>query len=383
MPESLRYRRPLFGGGWEGEVNPFLLCGAGGFIPPQPFPFGESPERGRPLSDWSIGKATPHILGIPTSLGGSVVTYVAIYCRLSREDKEAKDESESIQNQKQLLLRYAKENGWNVYKIYVDEDYSGADSGRPAFSQLLQDAERRLFSAVLCKTQSRFTRNIEDVERYIHGRFLELGIRFIAPLDNIDTAVRGNKKQRQLSGLINEWYLEDLSENIKTVFDLKRRNGQFIGSFPPFGYQKDPGDHNKLVVDPEAAGVVELIFRLYLRGYSPQQIADHLNAEGVPNPTDYKRLQGSPYQNGRQKYEGAGWNRTSIRRILQNQTYAGNMVQGKRQKASYKSKVLLSVPEDRWIIVKNTHPPIVSKSLFTRAQKLQALSARGGKDKEE
>ena len=140
----------------------------------------------------------------------------AIYCRLSEEDRNRGDaDSLSIQNQKSMLVSYAAAHDWEVYAIYSDDDYAGADRRRPAFNRLLKDAEARRFDIVLCKTQSRFTREMELVEKYIHGLFPLWGIRFVSIVDNADTASPGNKKARQISGLVNEWYLEDMSENIR------------------------------------------------------------------------------------------------------------------------------------------------------------------------
>ena len=136
------------------------------------------------------------------------------------------------------------ERGWDIYHIYCDEDYSGADRLRPDFNRMIQAAKEKQFQIILCKSQSRFTRDMELVEKYIHGLFPIWGIRFIAIADNADTEVKGNKKARQINGLVNEWYLEDLSENIRMVFDMKRRQGRYIGGFPIYGYQKDPKDHN-------------------------------------------------------------------------------------------------------------------------------------------
>ncbi|MEG1850355.1 MAG: recombinase family protein, partial [Oscillospiraceae bacterium] len=196
--------------------------------------------------------------------------------------------SESIQNQKSLLIKYAVEKGWDIYKIYCDEDFSGADSQRPDFNLMLTAAEGRKFNVVLCKTQSRFTRDMELVEKYIHGKFPLWGIRFVAIADNVDTDVKGNKKARQINGLINEWYLEDLSENIRMVLDSKRRDGQYIGGFPLYGYRADPADKHHLVIDQEAATVVRQIFQWSLEGEGKQRIAARLNAQGVPSPTKYK-----------------------------------------------------------------------------------------------
>ena len=163
------------------------------------------------------------------------------------------------------------ERGWDIYHIYCDEDYSGADRLRPDFNRMIQAAKEKQFQIILCKSQSRFTRDMELVEKYIHGLFPIWGIRFIAIADNADTEVKGNKKARQINGLVNEWYLEDLSENIRMVFDMKRRQGRYIGGFPVYGYQKDPKDHNHLIIEPEAAQVVRQIFRWSLEGHGKQE----------------------------------------------------------------------------------------------------------------
>jgi len=160
----------------------------------------------------------------------------AIYCRLSNEDADKSDESESIANQKLLLMEYAVSQGFIIHKIYSDDDCSGLDRARPQFNQMLADARNGLFNIILCKTQSRFTRDMELVEKYIHGLFNDWHIRFIGLIDNVDTNVKGNKKARQIYAMINEWYSEDLSENIRAVFRRKMRDGQFLGSFAPFGY---------------------------------------------------------------------------------------------------------------------------------------------------
>ena len=145
---------------------------------------------------------------------------VAIYCRLSEEDRDKKskdDDSLSIQNQKDILSAYAFRQGWSIYRIYSDDNYSGSDRNRPEFNQMIEDAKAHKFDIVLCKTQSRFTREMELVEKYIHDLFPRLGIRFVSVVDNIDTDMAGNKKARQINGLMNEWYLEDMSDSIKSA----------------------------------------------------------------------------------------------------------------------------------------------------------------------
>ena len=192
---------------------------------------------------------------------------VAIYCRLSEEDRNKQfetDDSNSIQNQKSMLLQYAMEQGWELYNIYSDDDYTGSDRRRPEFNRLLKDAEQHRFDIILCKTQSRFTRELELVEKYIHGLFPIWGIRFISIVDNADTANKGNKKSRQINGLVNEWYLEDMSENIRSVLTNRRKNGFHIGAFALYGYKKDPNQKGHLIIDEEAAQVVRRIFDMTL-----------------------------------------------------------------------------------------------------------------------
>ena len=279
---------------------------------------------------------------------------VAIYVRLSKEDDDVrkqisgKQESESIQNQKSLLIQYAVERGYDIYNIYTDEDYSGADRDRPAFSRLIQDASQHKFDIVLAKSQSRFTRDMELVERYLHGKFPEWGIRFIALVDHADTNDASNKKARQINGLINEWYLEDLSINVRTVLTHKCQSGQHIGSFAPYGYAKDPADHNHLVIDPVAAAVVRRIFSMVLSGYGASRIAKTLNEEGIPNPTRYKQQQGLNFAPCQKSRVPGLWSTASVRTILTNQTYTGDLVQGRHKKASYKSKKIVTLPKDKW-----------------------------------
>ena len=215
---------------------------------------------------------------------------VAIYCRLSEEDRNKQhetDDSNSIQNQKSMLIQYVLEQGWEVYNIYSDDDYTGSDRRRPEFNKLLNDAEHRKFDIILCKTQSRFTRELELVEKYIHGLFPIWGIRFISIVDNADTANKGNKKSRQINGLVNEWYLEDMSENIRSVLTDRRKNGFHIGAFALYGYKKDPEQKGHLIIDEEAAAVVREVFTLFSQGYGKTAIARMLNDRGIPNPTEY------------------------------------------------------------------------------------------------
>ena len=303
---------------------------------------------------------------------------VAIYCRLSQEDRNKvheTDDSESIQNQKSMLLDYIqRQEEWELYDIYSDDDYTGSDRNRPAFNRLLTDAKERRFDIILCKTQSRFTRELELVEKYIHGLFPLWGIRFVSIVDNADTDNKGNKKSRQINGLVNEWYLENMSDNIKSVLLNRRMNGYHVGSFALYGYQKDPQAKGHLIIDEEAAGVVREIFALYAQGYGKTTIARMLNDRGIPNPSEYKHQCGLHYRHAMQL--GSYWRYHTIGYILTNEFYIGNMVQGKSSSISYKTKKQKPLPKSEWCVVEGTHEPIIDRELWDRVQKMGAERAK-------
>ena len=268
-----------------------------------------------------------------------------------------------------MLLQYAMEQGWELYNIYSDDDYTGSDRRRPEFNHLLKDAEQRKFDIILCKTQSRFTRELELVEKYIHGLFPIWGIRFISIVDNADTANKGNKKSRQINGLVNEWYLEDMSENIRSVLTNRRENGFHIGAFALYGYKKDPDQKGHLIIDEEAAAVVREVFTLFSQGYGKTAIARMLNDRGIPNPTEYKRLHGLRYQQPKAK-NSTLWKYFAISDMLINEIYIGNMVQGKYGSVSYKTKQNKPRPKEEWYRVEGTHEPIIDRELWDRVQAL-------------
>lgn len=303
---------------------------------------------------------------------------VAIYCRLSEEDRNKKqetDDSNSIQNQKAMLLEYAIQQGWDVYSIYSDDNYTGADRNRPEFKRLLEDAEEHRFDIILCKSQSRFTRELELVEKYINGLFAVWGIRFVSLIDNADTANKGNKKIRQVNGMINEWYLEDMSENIRAVLTNRRKNGFHIGAFALYGYQKDPEQKGHLIIDEEAAAIVREVFTLFSQGYGKTAIARMLNERGVPNPTEYKRLHGLRYQQPKRK-NSTLWKYFAISDMLTNEIYIGNMVQGKYGSVSYKTKQNKPRPKDDWYRVEGTHEAIIDRDLWDLVQSIIASRAK-------
>lgn len=309
----------------------------------------------------------------------------ALYCRLSVEDRFKTGESESIQNQRSILLEYAEAHGFNVYKIYCDEDYSGLDDERPAFVSMLEAARQGLFSAIICKSQSRFSRSIETAEKYLHREFPIWGIRFISIIDNVDTAYSSGKRARQINSLVNEWYCEELSQSIRAVFRQKMEQGLFIGSFAPYGYIKSSEDRHRLEPDPIAAETVREIFRLCTEcGLSCPDIAKKLTARGAPTPSMYKKSKGidknhNP-QSGLSKNKGV-WHPNTIRKILKNPVYMGTLAQGREKRISYKCKKQLPVPQEKWCVVPNAHKALVEEAIYNKAQKI--LSEKGRRIKAE
>ncbi len=220
----------------------------------------------------------------------------AIYLRLSKEDLDKfENVSESIKNQKRMLLKKIKQENWQLQDIYIDEDYSGIDNKRPEFNRLIKNCENQKIDIVLCKSQSRFSRDMEVIEKYLHNKFILWNVRFVSLVDNADTDNIGNKKSRQINGLVNEWYLEDTSLNIKATLKNKKEAGLFTGPFAPFGYQKDLENKNNLVIDKKAALIVKKIFNLYSQGFSYQKIASYLNKQKIPSPYEYKKQNGSKF----------------------------------------------------------------------------------------
>lgn len=295
---------------------------------------------------------------------------VAIYCRLSQEDRDKKfkeDDSESIANQKLMLTDYAKNKNWIICKIYSDDDYSGSDRNRPAFCELIRDAKEKKFDIVLCKTQSRFTRELELVEKYINGLFPVWGIRFVSVVDNVDTDVRQNKKARQINGLVNEWYLEDMSDSIKAALTARMKAGYFIGSMPPYGYDKDPNNKGKLIINDDEAKIVKEIFELYLEGNGKTKIARILNERGIPNPS-HSKLQRGVKIGLSHKNSGYLWKYSTITNILNNEVYIGNLVQARTYNPTYKSHRSVPSPKEHWIRVENTHEPIIDKDTWIRVR---------------
>lgn len=306
-----------------------------------------------------------------------------LYLRLSKEDVNKLnegDDSASIKNQRLLLTDYALEKGFNIVNVYSDDDESGLYDDRPGFERMILGAKLGEFDVIIAKTQSRFSRNMEHIEKYLHHDLPNLGVRFIGAVDGTDTANDANKKSRQINGLVNEWYCEDLSKNIRSAFKAKMRDGQFLGSSCPYGYKKDPENHNHLIIDDYAAEIVRKIFRLYLQGNGKAKIGSILSKEGVLIPTIYKRdVLKVNYSNSRLLNTTTTWSYQTIHTILNNQVYIGNLVQNRANTLSYKDKKKKLLPKEAWIIVEDTHEAIIDKETFQRVQELQQQRTRSVK----
>ncbi len=298
---------------------------------------------------------------------------VGVYCRLSDEDRDKinkNDDSDSIVNQRSMCLKYAQQFGWNVVDIYSDDDFSGAGTYRPDFERLIKDCKSGKINLVLCKSQSRFSRDMEVIERYLHNKFIEWNVRFVSIVDNADTSIASNKKARQINGLINEWYLDDLSTNIKKSLKNKREDGLFMGSFAPYGYDRSTSDSHKLVVDPVASKVVKTIFKMYASGFGYSKICDYLNCNHIPPRSVYKRQKGSKFVCSNCDYKKVKWNPDTIAQMLKNEVYIGNLVQGKTTSMGYKVHKFKKVDEKDWCRVERAHEPIIDLETWKKVQSI-------------
>ena len=292
---------------------------------------------------------------------------VGIYIRLSKEDeeKEKYSESESIQNQRTLLMQYIKENKLNFIAEYVDDVVSGTSFDRPAFNKMIEDIEQGKINMVITKDLSRLGRNYVQSGYYTETYFPEHNVRYIAILDNIDTGLdSANNDIAPFKSILNEMYAKDTSKKINSVLQSKRKQGEYLGT-APYGYKKDPENKYHLIKDEEAAEVVKTIFRMFLEGYGTMQIADYLSEQKIPIPSDYNK------RNRETKSITYGlWAQSTVRFILSNEVYTGTVIQGKRKKISFKSNKFVDVPEEDWIRVPNMHEAIVSQEDYQRARKI-------------
>ena len=286
---------------------------------------------------------------------------VGIYCRLSNDD-ERDGESVSIENQKLLLQNYVRQRGWNEIDTYVDDGYSGTNFDRPGVKRLIEDAKTKRINVILVKDLSRFGRNYIEFGQYTDYLFPSLGCRFIALNNGIDTeSTNGSTDVMCFLNLFNEFYSRDTSKKVKAVKKACAENGKFMGTYPAYGYRRDPADKHHLMIDEDTAPIVRRIFEMRAAGAGFHAIAVALNEEGIPSPgvLYYQRKGQSDPRCVNHK-----WADQTVKRIVRNEVYIGNMVQGKTGTMSYKSRKLVGKPEEEWIRVEGTHSPIISQELW-------------------
>lgn len=309
----------------------------------------------------------------------------SLYLRLSKEDEKV-GESESIINQKIMLTDFVNsKDDLELVSIKVDDGYSGGNFERPAFKELMEDIKNRKINCIVVKDFSRFGRDFIEVGRYLEEIFPFMNVRFISVNDNYDSFKNNDSSDNLLipfKNLINDSYLRDISLKIRSSLDVKRKNGDFIGSFVTYGYLKDPKNPNKIIVDDVASKVVKEIFKYRINGFSADKIAKKLNENGILTPMDYKKSIGLNFNTSFKKNVKCKWTAKAIFRILENPIYIGILEQKKYTTPNYKIKKPNIVPKDKRIISENHHEAIISKEIFYNVQNLMLRDTRIAPNKE-
>ena len=293
--------------------------------------------------------------------------FTALYCRLSQDDGR-EGESNSIVNQKEYLMKYAKEHGFPNPKFYVDDGYTGTNFDRPSFKEMSADIEKGLVKTVIVKDLSRFGRNYIEVGSYSEIIYPEAGVRFIAIMDNVDTGSLESNEFAAFTNLFNEWYPKSTSKKVKEVKKAKGLAGEHLGA-PPYGYLRNPDDKTRWLVDEEAAAVVRRIFLLCMQGYGPTAIADILWADKVLTPSAYKASKGigvamvseNPYN----------WHQSKVVEILEDVAYIGTTESFKSTRLGFKSKKRIPTSKDRRAYIENAHTPIIDSEVWEKVQMIR------------
>lgn len=291
----------------------------------------------------------------------------ALYCRLSRDD-EQEGTSGSIKNQQSILEKYAKDNGFKNTRVFVDDGWSGTTFARPAFTEIMELAEKGMIGTLIVKDHSRLGRNRLVVGQLLEEGFDSLGVRYIAIMDNIDTA-KGISDIVPMQDLFNEWHAKNTSQKVRNVFKNKGMSGVPLTTNPPFGYMKNPDNTKEWIVDEEAAKTVRQIFALCVEGLGPTQIAKRLKVAKVLTPTEYwvsigrncSKPPAVPYN----------WCADTVANILSKQEYCGDTVNFRSTTKSFKNKTKIERPQEEWKIFPNTHPAIIDREEFELVQELR------------
>ena len=308
---------------------------------------------------------------------------MASYIRLSKEDlqkiRKGLDCSNSVKNQRDILNFFYQSHIEEFESIteYIDDGHTGTDTDREDFQRMMADIMSHKVNCVVVKDLSRLARNYSDAGSLIDNLFVQMGVRFISLAENVDSYLDPDSVSDikvPITNVMNDNYCFQTSKKIRQVFDYKRRSGQYIGSFAPFGYVKDSKDKHQLVVDPDAAETVKLIYSMFLQGSSKRAIALYLNEHGIPSPSAYRRLKGLPVSSG--VGDNPMWSARMIHEVLTNEIYTGDLVQGRHRVKSYKVHQIEAVPEEDWVRVPSTHEAIISRETFDKVQGLLKRDTR-------
>ena len=300
---------------------------------------------------------------------------VAVYARVSTKSTE---QVSSIENQTRYYTeKVEKTPNWEMLEIYSDDGHTGTDANRENFQRLLSDVMSGKINCVVVKDLSRFARNYSDAGSLIDNLFVQMCVRFISLAENVDSYLNPDSVSSiivPITNVMNDQYCYQTSKKIRQVFDYKRRNGQYIGAFAPYGYVKHPKDKHQLIIDPDAAEIVKLVFSLFLKGTSKRATALYLNEHGVPSPSAYKLQKGIPVST--RGYDDPMWGARMIHSILTNPTYTGDLAQGRSRVKSYKVHEVESVPREEWVEVAGTHESIIDYETFDKVQALLQRDTR-------
>ncbi len=314
------------------------------------------------------------------------------YSRLSKDDYDRREkrgqyrnESDSISNQRKLIREFVAEHD-NIILVREEQDdgYTGTNFDRPGFRAVLNAVQAGEVDCVIVKDLSRLGREYIETGKYLEMVFPDKGIRFIAINDDVDSEHHSQSDDLLIpvKNLMNETYCRELSRKLRSQFELQRRNGEFLGAFAAYGYRKSPDDKHTLVIDDYAAQVVRDIFALKMQGYSQQSIADALNKMGVLSPLEYKKQLGLNYKTGFRRAGKSLWCAMTVRRILTNTLYIGELAQGKRGTPNYKTKIMKERRRDDWVVVEHNHAPIVDELMFSVVQQTLRRDTRTSPDRE-
>lgn len=319
----------------------------------------------------------------------SLKSYMAAaYLRLSKEDENSSDksESDSITNQRALILKEMESiPDVTIFKFYVDDGYTGLNFERPEFRRMLDDIHDGKVNMVVVKDLSRLGRDYIEAGRYVKKIFPALNVRFLSILDRYDSRTASQSDTNLLipvKNFVNDNYSRDISAKIRSTQEVMRENGLYVGAYVAYGYKKMEGNKNRIIPDEPAAAIVKKIFTWKLHGMSAEAIANKLNALGIASPSEYKRQNGINYRSGFQKKTKALWSAVTVMRILKNRIYIGVLEQGKREKINYKLDKYVDKPKSKWSISMDNHEAIISKADFENVAQLLALDTRKAPNEE-